>query len=91
MGPRYCGEQLKKNLKNLMLIGLFKVYKKSIKSTEKSKKNWESFLKNYLSTFEQFESYWKKVLLKIAIFDNPKMEEVKQITMMIHKKIDKKH
>ena len=74
ISAKYRGEMFKYNIKNIMLIGLHRVYKIVLKSLEKPFYSWIVFNKKYACTLQNFDSYWKQVLLRIGIHDNPKMQ-----------------
>ena len=46
-------------------------------------------MKRYLTTVDSFEIYWKTILIRIAVKNNPKIPEVQQICHLINKRFNR--
>jgi hypothetical protein len=82
---KYEGEQLKHNVRNLHLIGLYRMYKTAMRRSQYPCNGWQTFSCKYLPYLERLTLDWLKVLFRISVYDNAKNEEVLEISKMMKK------
>jgi hypothetical protein len=82
---KYEGEQLRHNVKNLHLIGLYRMYKTAMRRSLHPCNGWQTFSCKYLPHLDKLAIEWLKVLFRIAVYDDAKNEEVTEISKLIKK------
>lgn len=69
---KYSGYHLRHNVKNLHLIGLYRMYKSAMKQNMRPCNGWQTFSSKYMLKIQRFTVDWLKVLFRVAVYDDAK-------------------
>lgn len=68
---------------NLLLIGFYRMYKTAMRHSMKPCSGWQTFSSKYLPQMKKVPIEWRKILMRVSVYDDAKITEVQGISKLI--------
>lgn len=84
---KYVGELLRHNVRNLFLIGLYRMYKAAMRNGMRPSSGWPSFNIKYNSVLDRLDLGMLKLLFRVAVYDDAQTPEIIDMSKAIRRKL----